>query len=111
MGATIFFGSDRIGSGDDDLGAVLMRAAAKTLGALDPLPEVCLFMNAGVRLCCEGSAVLDALRDLEARGVELLCCGTCLDWFHLKDELTVGRASNMLEILTRQNTAARLIRL
>jgi len=111
MGTMIFFGAEGIGVGDDALGVVLMRGAMKTLGSLDPLPEACLFMNAGVRLCCQGSNALDALRDLEARGVELLCCGTCLDWFHLKDELAVGRVSNMLEILSRQNAAERVIRL
>ncbi len=111
MGTVIFFGGEGIGVGDADLGAVLMRGATKTLGALEPLPDACLFMNAGVKLCCAGSAVLDALRDLEARGVELLCCGTCLDWFHLKDALAVGRVSNMQEILSRQNAAARVIRL
>jgi len=111
MGATIFFGSDRIGAGDDALGEVLMRSAVKTLGALDPLPNTLLFMNAGVRLCCEGSDALDALRELESLGLEVLCCGTCLDWFHLKDELAVGRPSNMLEILSRQNSAQNLIRL
>jgi len=111
MGATIFIGSDRVGSGDDELGAVLMRSAVKTLGALDPLPDTFLFMNTGVRVCCEGSDVLDALRELESRGVEILCCGTCLDWFHLRDVLAVGRPSNMLEILSRQNSAEHLIRL
>ena len=111
MGTVIFFGGDRIGAGDDALGAVLMRGATKTLEALEPPPEACLFMNAGVKLCCTGSDALDALRALEARGVELLCCGTCLDWFHLKDALEIGRVSNMLEILSRQNAAARVIRL
>jgi len=111
MGTAVFIGSERIGRGDDDLGAVLMRGAARTLAGLDPLPEVCLFVNGGVRLCCEGSVALDALRDLEGRGVELLCCGTCLDWFDLKDGLAVGRLSNMQEILSRQNAAQRVIRL
>lgn len=111
MGTVIFIGADRVGSGDEALGAVLMRGATRSLAALEPLPEACLFMNAGVKLCCEGSDALDALRDLEARGVELLCCGTCLDWFHLEDALAVGRVSNMLEILSRQNLAERVIRL
>ena len=111
MGTVIFFGWDGIGSGDADLGAVLTRVAAKTLGSFDPLPDACLFMNAGVKLCCAGSTALDALVDLEARGVDLLCCGTCLDWFHLKDALKVGRVSNMHEILSLQNTATRVIRL
>jgi len=111
MGTVIFIGSEWIGRGDDDLGAVLMRSAVRTLGALDPLPEACLFMNGGVKLCCEGSVTLDALRGLEELGVELLCCGTCLDWFDLKDELVVGRVSNMPELLSRQNAAQRVIRL
>ena len=107
----IFIASDRLGRGDDDLGAALMLSALRSLAKL-PQPPVCLlFMNAGVKLCCSGSAALDDLRALADLGVEVLCCGTCLDYFGLVDRLAIGRASNMVEILTRQSQAGRLIRL
>ena len=113
MENTVFFvASDRLGRGDDELGAALMLAAIKTLPKTDgDPPSHILFMNAGVKLCCAGSKALDDLRALEAAGVELLNCGTCLDWFDLKDALEVGRASNMKEILELQKGAGRVVRL
>ncbi|MBM4370223.1 MAG: DsrE family protein, partial [Deltaproteobacteria bacterium] len=96
---------------DEVLGGLLLRNALKTLARLEPPPAALLFMNGGVRLCCQGSDVLEVLHDLEGLGVELLCCGTCLDFFHLKEKLAAGRVSNMLEILSRQGSAERLIRL
>jgi len=64
-----------------------------------------------VTLCCEGSDVLADLAALQDRGTELLCCGTCLDWFDLDGRLRVGRRSGMAEILGLQHAAARVIRL
>ena len=108
----ILIASDRLGRGDDDLGAALMLAALKTLPKTGGTPPShILFMNAGVKLCCAGSKALKDLHALEASGVELLNCGTCLDWFDLEDALEVGRASNMKEILGQQKGAGRVVRL
>lgn len=107
----VFIGDDALGGGDAELGRALLLSALKNLHKAGDLPSHVLFMNAGVRLCCSGSAALDDLRGLAGAGVELLCCGTCLDWFELKDALSVGRESNMVEILTVMNGAARVVRL
>ncbi len=108
----VFVATDRLGRGDDELGRALLKSALKNLGRIEggPVSHV-LFMNAGVQLCCEGSDTLDDLRALQEDGVQLLCCGTCLDWFELTGKLQVGRASNMAEILGLQNRAERVIRL
>ncbi len=113
MSNTVFFiASDCLGRGDDELGAALMRPAINSLDKLDGgLPSHILFMNSGVTLCCAGSKVLASLGALSDAGVELLCCGTCLDWFDLKDDLAVGRESNMVEILGLQTVAGRVVRL
>jgi selenium metabolism protein YedF len=112
VNTVVFIASDRLGLGDDQLGEALMLAALKNLAkAPGGVPSHVLFMNYGVRLCCEGSNALDDLRALASAGAELLCCGTCLDWFDLKDALAVGRESNMGEILGLQKQAARLVRL
>ena len=113
MSNTVFFiASDCLGRGDDELGAALMQAAIGSLDKLDGgLPSHILFMNSGVKLCCKGSKVLAGLGALSDAGVDLLCCGTCLDWFDLKDDLSVGRESNMVEILGVQNRAGRVVRL
>jgi len=111
-GTVIFVASDRLGEGDPELGAALMLAALKNLPKTgDEPPTHLLFMNAGAKLCCEGSAALADLRALADAGAELLVCGTCLDWFDLKERLAVGRESNMVEILRTQREAARVLRL
>ncbi len=90
-----------MGTGDDELGALLMRSFLKTQAQLDRRPDAVLFYNDGVKLCCEGSVLLDDLEALEAAGVEIIACGTCLNFFDLADRLRVGRVTDMLEIASR----------
>jgi selenium metabolism protein YedF len=99
-----------MGSGDDDLGALLMRSFVKTQADLDNRPDAMIFYNAGVKLCCEGSLLLDDIRALEASGIEIIACGTCLNYFELADKLAVGRVTDMLEIASRLAAAGRVIR-
>lgn len=106
----VFFASATIGSGDDDLGRLLMVAFVKTLKSLAPAPKTLLFMNGGVKLVAEGSELVGAFLELEAAGAELLVCGTCLDFFHLKEKLAAGRVSNMFEIASRLVAADRVVR-
>lgn len=102
--------ADTMGAGDDDLGALLMRSFIKTLPELDSLPDAILFYNAGVRLCCEESLLLDDIRALEASGIEIIACGTCLNYYELGDRLAVGRVTDMLEIAGRLAAAGRVVR-
>ena len=69
-----------------------------------------IFYNAGVKLCCEGSLLLDDIRALEALGIEIIACGTCLNYFELGDQLAVGRVTDMLEIAGRLAAAGRVVR-
>ncbi len=96
--STILITSDAIGSGDDELGALLMRGFISTLIEASKLPERLILMTGGVRLAIEDSASLGNLSKLSALGVEILSCGTCLDFYRVKDKLAVGRTSNMFEI-------------
>jgi len=82
----------------------------KTLLELDTKPNRLLLVNSGVQLATEGSKVLDTLMALSERGVEVLSCGTCLDFFGLKGKLKVGVVSNMYEIIQSMVEADRLIR-
>ena len=102
--------SDRMGRGDDDLGALLLRSFIKTQLQLERPPDTMIFYNAGVRLCCEGSPLIDDLLELEDRGVEIIACGTCLNFFELAPKLAVGRGSDMLEIATRLAEAGHIVR-
>ena len=99
-----------MGSGDDELGALLLRSFLKTQAELERKPDAILFYNDGVKLCCEGSYLVDDLRGLEAAGVEIIACGTCLNFFELADQLRVGRVTDMLEIAGRLADAGSIVR-
>ncbi|QXM06995.1 sulfurtransferase-like selenium metabolism protein YedF [Crassaminicella indica] len=101
----ILFKSDTLGEGSDELGKILMKGYVYTLTEYTPYPKALLFMNSGVKLTVEGSEVLDYLKQLEREGVELLSCGTCLDYFHLKEKLAVGSVSNMYSIVDALHSA------
>lgn len=102
--------AETMGTGDDELGALLLRSFLKTQAELDARPDAILFYNAGVKLCCAGSLLLDDLRALESEGIEIIACGTCLNYFSLADELEVGRVTDMLEIAGRLAAAGRIVR-
>jgi selenium metabolism protein YedF len=107
----VLVGAERMGRGDAALGEILMRAFLQTVKELVPRPKVLIFLNGGVRLTTKGSKVLAPLRELAEAGVEVLSCGTCLDFFDLQEALAVGAASNMFEIASHLVTADRLVQL
>jgi selenium metabolism protein YedF len=107
----VLIASNAIGTGDDQLGGVLMRAFIKTLREVALRPQRMICMNAGVLLTTEGSELLEDLRQLEELGVEILSCATCLDFFHRLNKLQVGRTTNMFEIAETLLNAERVVRL
>lgn len=107
----ILVGTDRLGRGSDELGTVLMRSFLYTLTQLSSPPDVMIFVNAGVNLTTEGSPVLGELHRLQDGGTEILSCGTCLDYFGLRDRLVVGRVTNMYEIVETLTSARRVLSL
>lgn len=105
----VYCPSDKLGRGDDQLGELLMQSFIKSLLDTPPLPKRMIFLNSGVRLATEGSAVLDTLRDYEKQGVEIFSCGTCLDFFGLKEQLGVGKATNMFDVITSLRSFDRVV--
>jgi selenium metabolism protein YedF len=103
--------SDVMGRGEAQLGNILIRGFFHTLGEVEPLPQTIIFFNTGVRLACEGSPVLDDLCALEAGGIEILVCGTCLNYFELNDRLAVGTVSNMYDIAETMLGAGKVVNL
>ena len=101
--------SKTLGAGSDELGELLMRGFIFALKETDPLPAKMIFMNSAVYLTTSGSPVLDELKEMETLGMEVLSCGTCLDYFQLKDELAVGKITNMYDAVESLNTAAKCI--
>ncbi|MDT8900159.1 sulfurtransferase-like selenium metabolism protein YedF [Anaeroselena agilis] len=90
---------DTLGHGSDELGAILMKAFFYTLGEIEPLPRAILLLNSGVKLAVEGSPVVEYLASYAESGVKVLSCGTCLDYFKLKDRLAAGGVTNMYTLL------------
>jgi selenium metabolism protein YedF len=90
--------SDIMGRGDEELGGILVRAFFHTLGEVEPLPQTIIFFNSGVKLVAEGSPVVEDLQALEAQGIEILACGTCLGYYGLKERVALGEVSNMYTI-------------
>ncbi len=94
----LLFGADQLGRGSGELGRLLLRNYIYTLTKQEELPGAIVFLNSGVNCCVEGAAAIDELSALQSRGVKLLVCGTCLDYYHLKEKLAAGVVSNMYEI-------------
>lgn len=95
MAERVLIVTNRIGRGDDELGAVLMRSFLYSLARNEQRPVAVMLMNEGVRLACTGSESLDDLSLLADNGVAITACGTCLDFLGLKDELAVGSVGTM----------------
>jgi len=107
----MLIGTDRLGDGPEELGRLLMRNFIITLLDLAELPDRVFFINTGVHLTAEGSEVLEALEKLGNRGVEVLSCGVCLDFFHKKELLKAGAVTNMFTIAESLMTARSVVRL
>ncbi len=105
---TLAVGCEFMGHGNDELGRVLMKGHLYALAHSDAKPQTIVFFNSGAKLTCKGSESIEDLKELEASGVEILTCGTCLDYLNLKDDLMVGDVTNMYaitQILLRPNVS------
>lgn len=88
-----------MGHGSPELGQVLIKAFITSLLELKPRPAALLFINSGVKLAVQGSPVIEPLQILAERGVTVLSCGTCLDYYQLQSQLAVGGITNMYTIV------------
>ena len=104
-------GSAEMGNGDPRLGRILMKSFLYSLTQLEELPQTVLFFNGGVRMTTEGSESLEDLKALESQGVEILSCGTCLDFYGLKDKLLVGGITNMYVIAQTMAGAGNVVKI
>ncbi len=111
IGTAIFINKDRIGHGSDELGTNLIKAFIATIKDLSVQPKTICFMNSGVKLTVKGAESLSYLKDLEEKGVALLVCGTCLGYFNLKEQLGVGKISNMYDISETMLKSSKVITL
>jgi selenium metabolism protein YedF len=102
--------SEKMGSGDDDLGTKLMITFFRTLVMLEPAPASVVFYNSGVKLAMDDSPVLESLKELVLKGTSVYLCTTCINHFGIKDRLPVGSFSDMYQILNLLNDADHIIR-
>ena len=105
----LFISTEELGQGSSELGRMLMRNFIYTLTKRDELPQAIIFMNSGVRLSIASSPVIDELEQLLDKGVQILVCGTCLDYFELKDSHRAGQVSNMYDISDLLFAAGRVV--
>ncbi len=105
----VMFAKDRLGEGSNELGNVLVAGLLNTIKERDVLPEKIIFMNSGINLVLNDSPALPLLKELDEKGVDLVSCGTCLDYFGTMDKLAVGRVSNMYEILESMLAVGKVI--
>ena len=109
-GMLVVLSGNVMGTGDPKLGASLMKAFVFALTKQDQLPDTILCYNTGASLTCEGADTLEDLKLLESQGVTILTCGTCLDFYGLKEKLAVGGVTNMYDIVERMENAAQIIK-
>jgi selenium metabolism protein YedF len=107
----LLVGSSVLGRGDDQQGSSLMNSLFYSISRLESVPATIILINSGVFLVSEGSPILEYLKSLEKRGVEIISSASCLEYYNLQDKLMVGYSSNMYSITEKMFTAARLISL
>lgn len=109
-GMVVVLSANVMGTGDEELGKALMKGFVFAVTKQDILPETILCYNTGAYLTCEGSDALEDLKNLEAEGVRILTCGTCLEFYGIKDKLAAGSVTNMYEIVEIMEQAGSVIR-
>ena len=102
--------SAKMGEGNEELGGILMKGFIYALAQQEELPSTLLFYNGGAKLTCEDAPTLEDLKSLEAQGVEVLTCGTCLTHYGLVDKLQVGSVTNMYDIVEKMTKASLIVK-
>ena len=106
----VVVGADHMGEGEGELGKNLLKAFLYALSQQETLPRTILFYNGGAFLTCQGSLSLEDLKSMAERGVEVLTCGTCLNFYGLTEKLAVGGVTNMYDIVEKQMAADLIVK-
>ena len=109
-GCVLVVSSDKMGDGDEELGKQLMKGFLYAQTQLDHLPETIIFYNSGAKLTTEGSDSLEDLKQLQEKGVEIVTCGLCLNYYQLTEKLQVGTITNMYVISEKMAMAKKIIK-
>lgn len=106
----VVLASDKMGEGEEELGKILIKGFIYALTEAETLPKTILLYNKGVLLSTVVEDTIKDLKKLEERGVEILSCGTCANFYHVQDSIKVGTVTNMYTILERQMKATKVIK-
>ncbi|MCM0759705.1 sulfurtransferase-like selenium metabolism protein YedF [Sporomusa sphaeroides DSM 2875] len=106
----VVLSADTMGTGDDELGHILMKGFIFALTQLDTLPDTILIYNTGAKLAVQGSSSLEDLLALEKAGAAVLTCGTCLNHLGIAQQLGVGEVTNMYRLVEEMRDAGRILR-
>ncbi len=101
--------SDKMGTGDDELGSKLINSFFRTLVMVEPAPASLVFYNTGVKLARDDSPVYEYINELQAKGTAIYICTTCINHFNIKDRLPSGNFSDMYQILNILKDADHII--
>lgn len=108
-GFVILVTADSLGRDDAELGEALTIKFLQELAGAAIMPAKMLFLNSGVKLVIDNSPALPHLRNLEAAGVEIRACGTCLEWFDVTKHVAVGKPTNMAAIVAELGAAKKVV--
>lgn len=108
-GTCIVIRSSRMGEGAEELGGILIKAFINTVKEVSPLPSTIIFYNGGIHLTTNDSPVIESLRELEKKGVKILICGTCAEYYQKKPQISVGTISNMYTIMETLASAGKIL--
>lgn len=109
-GYIVVVNTNVMGRGDDKLGGILLKSFIYSFTEQDVLPERMIFYNGGVKLLVDDSDALDDLKDLAAKGVKIIACGTCVDYYGLKDQIHIGEITNMFRIVELMRQSQRIVK-
>ena len=101
---SIVITTDKMGEGDEKLGAMLMKSYMYALSEATEIPDEIIFLNSGVTLVTEGTDVIESIKELERKGTKVISCGACLDFYNLKENLLTGEIGNMYAIVEIMNS-------
>lgn len=91
----ILVSSDTLGKGEKELGEGILETFFTLLKQREDLPTAVFFMNSGVLTLTEQSLVSVHVQELEEKGVDILACKTCVDYYKIEDQLIAGKISSM----------------
>lgn len=106
----VVISNDKMGEGNDDLGSILMKGFLNAIIEQDNLPSHMIFYNMGIFLASKNSAVFKTLQKLEEMGVQIIICGTCVDYYDVKSRIRVGVISNMFDITEIMANASHILK-